>query len=259
MCSDATCDAGGSPGPLGTPWSNDPSESYLRSVRSVAIGVGIIALIFFTIAFLIYTKKGWKSWEQYRSRKNGLQYKYRPGDSRRNLPGPFPPSGPSPGEAHTIEGFDSAYRPPGSSFLDVGFGSQLDEDSVLDSEMSYPIPQHQKLPTLKTSAHLDVPPRRPPRPYTPPVESKSGIISVQCDSGKYEGDLEEKQLADERIIDESEAILVGHTFRNALRVACEDNNSGDQSDVKALDDPKNSTLSELESSCSPVLSRLQCV
>jgi hypothetical protein len=234
-------------------WNRD----YTVAVRAVGIGVGVVALIVFSVALFVYTKKGSKAWKRYQRRRSGLVYKYRT-PSTKDRRGSSIISNNGAGESplrkffSTEEALSGPPSPKRYESLDhLNKTGESSDYFTTGSEPPQTLPPAPPLVYTGVNRNsinaLPEPPNLPPplpAHLNHPATMLSSTHALRSQSSTPS-------------INQSEALLVGNTFRNVLRV----NESEDASTLSSYGSssqvhsagrtPVNSSFG-----CSPVLSQL---
>jgi hypothetical protein len=190
----------------------------LNAVRYVGIGFGIVAIIGFAVALLVYSKKGKKTWESLHRRRGGLQYTYKP---------------PTPKPASSDVGGINPHTPPASPQVPASALAPRSDHVGIDVDGAFSKPSLSPL-VRSRPASPQVVAMIPQRALTiHAYEDRAlhvdGVRDVEASTPSRPPRPTADMLRSMPALNASEAILVGNQFRTALRVsALNTTNAGDE-------------------------------
>ncbi|KAI3649122.1 hypothetical protein MP228_006976 [Amoeboaphelidium protococcarum] len=225
-------------------------SDYITAVKAVGIAVGVVALIVFVVSMFVYGRRGLKVVGTRKSRQSGLNYRYKPPivDKRLRDSEVNDPMSPSPlrrffsvetlresefdddiaGQSVIGSGASVSVR-DGQSIKRQSSLAHLGEQIIRDAELSAPNSPILR-PTRSTNkVILDLPPS-PPKLYARP--SNNTLSGYQTASQLFQSNLNSDSDHDNdqtivgnksdtsplvRVLNQSDALMLGDTFRNALR------------------------------------------
>ena len=247
-------------GVSGDRWGRD----YSVAVRSVAIGVGVVAAIVFAAALFVYTKKGSKAWKKYQRRRSGLVYKYKTPAARVQRAS----TSTSLDQDSPLKKFFSTDDPTPNPPSPTRYESLLNIHSAGEqSSLPTSIPPPQGLPPVPPVVYapaletISVSPvssghnaylHPDPPGIPPPLPAHLGYPGVMLSSTQAL-----RSQTSNAAINQSDALLVGNTFRNVLRVNNSEDSDSAAGSLSSVGQVQIAgTLPNSSFGCSPVLSQL---
>lgn len=222
-------------------------RNYTLAIKSVGIAVGVVALVVFSAALFIYTKRGLKAWKNYQSRRSGHVYKYR---APRRARSKFASSTQAVSPASPLGKFLSSSgdpSPPSNGKDSPPSPVRMDSLAHLTDDRSLGLSAIPEITTVPPSLKWnDLPPESLKDEHPTSSGDEEGGVMFQQEH------IQEQQSDEIAPITPQDAMLVGNTFRNVLRVS--EQHSPSRRDGETIPDSQSNTLDDANGS--PVLSRL---